>query len=71
MGKRNYKFVPSVSNKFMVDVGRPGGEVTGALAGKKVFVGRSWPIWPNHIRVTIGTPEEMEVFKSAFTSVMA
>ena len=71
MEKRSYKFVPSVSNKFMVDVGRPGGEVTGALARRKVFVGRSWPIWPNHIRVTIGTQEEMGKFKTAFGEVMA
>ena len=68
---RGYRSVPSVSNKFMLDVKRPGREVTAALAREKVYVGRSWPIWPNHIRVTVGTREEMEKFKQAFARVIA
>jgi histidinol-phosphate aminotransferase len=67
---RKAKFIPSVSNKFMVDVGRPAGEVGEALRREKVFVGRVWPALPNHLRVTIGTREEMEKFKAAFAKVV-
>jgi histidinol-phosphate aminotransferase len=70
MDKHNFKYVPSVSNKFMVDVKRPGREVTMAMRKENVFIGRSWPVWPNHVRVTIGTPEEMKKFETAFLKVM-
>ena len=69
--KHNFKFVPSVSNKFMLDVKRPGREITSALRKENVYIGRSWPSWPNHVRVTIGTPEEMRKFEAAFLKVMA
>jgi histidinol-phosphate aminotransferase len=71
MDKHNFKYVPSVSNKFMVDVKRPGGEVYDAMAKEKVYIGRIWPAWPNHVRVSIGTQEEMNKFKTAFLKVMA
>ncbi|HNY40135.1 MAG TPA: aminotransferase class I/II-fold pyridoxal phosphate-dependent enzyme [Bryobacteraceae bacterium] len=58
-------FIPSVSNKILFDAGRPGRELSAALARERVYVGRSWPSIPNHVRVTIGTPEEMAVFKTA------
>jgi histidinol-phosphate aminotransferase len=34
------------------------------------MIGRSWPIWPNAVRVSVGTPEEMAAFKTAFKAVM-
>lgn len=69
--KHNFKYVPSVSNCFMVDVGRPGMQIVKALRDEKVIVGRVWSAWPNHVRVTVGLPEEMEKFKTAFLKVMA
>ena len=71
LDKHNFSFVPSVSNCFMVDVKRPGGQVIAALAKEKVVVGRVWPSWPTHVRVTVGLPDEMEKFKAAFLKVMA
>jgi histidinol-phosphate aminotransferase len=71
MDKHKFKYVPSVSNKFMVDVGRPGGEIITALRNEKIYVGRVWPSWPNHVRVSIGTQDEMNKFKTAFVKVMA
>lgn len=68
-GKR-YSFIPSVSNKFMVDVGRPGAEVVRAMAARNVYIGRVWPVWPTKVRVSIGTPGEMAVFKRVFAEVM-
>ncbi|MDR3411916.1 MAG: aminotransferase class I/II-fold pyridoxal phosphate-dependent enzyme, partial [Formivibrio sp.] len=69
--KNNYKYVPSVSNCFMVDTGRPGMDVVMAMRKDNVFIGRVWPAWPNHVRVTVGTAEEMDKFQVAFRKVMS
>jgi histidinol-phosphate aminotransferase len=71
LDKNKFQYVPSVSNKFMVDVKRPGGEVIEALRQEKVYIGRVWKAWPTHVRVSIGTAEEMGKFKKAFLKVMA
>jgi histidinol-phosphate aminotransferase len=69
--KNRFSFVRSVSNKFMVDVKRPGGEVVEAMRNEKVYIGRVWLVWPTYVRVSIGTQEEMDKFKTAFLKVMA
>ncbi|HEY3840270.1 MAG TPA: pyridoxal phosphate-dependent aminotransferase [Bryobacteraceae bacterium] len=68
---KGFTVVPSVSNKFMVDVKQPGNDVIMKLRAEKVFVGRVWPIWPTYVRVSVGTKEEMDKFKTAFMKVMA
>jgi len=65
-----YKYVPSESNCFMVDTGRDGKQVVAAMQEKNVFIGRTWPIWPSYVRVTVGSPEDMAAFKTAFKQVM-
>lgn len=69
--KHKFKYVASESNKFMLETGRPGNEVVKAMAAQKVFIGRVWSAWPTHVRVSIGTPEEMAKFKEAIVKVMA
>ena len=69
--QHNFKYVPSVSNCFMVDVKRPGGEIQKALVAEKVVIGRVWPAWPTYVRETVGTQDEMDKFKTAFLKVMA
>jgi histidinol-phosphate aminotransferase len=71
LDKHNFGYVPSVSNKFMVDVKRPGEEAVLALRQEKIYIGRVWPSWPTYVRVTVGTQEEMNKFKVAFLKVMA
>jgi len=71
LDKHNFSFVRSVSNCFMVDVKRPGRQIINAMAQEKVYIGRVWPSWPNHVRVTVGTQDEMNKFKAAFLKVMA
>jgi histidinol-phosphate/aromatic aminotransferase/cobyric acid decarboxylase-like protein len=71
MEKSKFKYVPSVSNCFMVDVKRPGNEVVVAMRREKVYIGRVWPIWPTWVRITVGTQDEMNKFKTAFTKVMS
>jgi histidinol-phosphate aminotransferase len=67
----DYTFIPSQSNCFMIDVKRPGVQVRRAMAKDGVFIGRSWPSWPNHVRVTVGLPEEMAAFQVSFKKAMA
>ncbi len=69
--RNNYRFIPSESNCFMIDTGRPGKQVIAAMQQKNVYIGRTWPIWPNHVRVSVGTPAEMAQFQAAFKEVMS
>ncbi|HKD60346.1 MAG TPA: pyridoxal phosphate-dependent aminotransferase [Terracidiphilus sp.] len=66
-----YACTPSESNCFMLDVKRPGKQVQAALAAKDMYIGRIWPAWPNSVRITVGTPDEMMAFRKAFTEVMS
>jgi histidinol-phosphate aminotransferase len=66
-----YATTPSVSNCFMLDVRRPGKEVQAALAARDMFIGRIWPAWPNWVRVTVGTRDEMAAFRKDFAEVMS
>ena len=70
MTRKNYSFIPSVSNFFMMDVKRPYKVFGQAMARENVYVGRGWPIWPTYQRVTIGSREDMEKFKAACEKVM-
>ncbi len=69
--KKNLRYVPSVTNCFMVDTGKPTKEVIAAMQKENVFIGRPWPVWPTHVRVTVGTREEMEKFKVALGKVLS
>ena len=71
LDSKGYKYIPSVSNCFMIDTGRPAHQVMAAMQKQDVYIGRSWPIWPNYVRITVGTPHEMEVFQTAFDKVMS
>jgi histidinol-phosphate/aromatic aminotransferase/cobyric acid decarboxylase-like protein len=70
MEKNNFKYIPSVSNCFMADTGKPGMEVVMAMRKENVFIGRVWPVWPNFVRVTVGTADEMQKFQVAYKKVM-
>jgi len=71
LDEHHFHYVPSVSNKFMVDVKRPGREVIDLMAQENVYIGRVWPSWPTYVRVTVGSREDMAKFKIAFLKVMA
>jgi histidinol-phosphate aminotransferase len=58
------------SNCFMIDTGRSGRAVMKAMQDKNIYIGRMWPIWPNAVRITVGTPDEMVRFRTAFKQVM-
>ncbi len=66
-----FRSIPSHANFLMVDLKRESRPVIEALRGRNVHVGRVFPALPNHLRVTVGTREEMEVFLGAFRQVLA
>lgn len=68
--KKGFDVVPSEANMIMIDARRPGREVFQAMLREKVAIGRTWPALPNHVRVTIGTHDEMAKFRTAFGRVM-
>jgi histidinol-phosphate aminotransferase len=63
--------LPSEANFVMIGVGRDVKPLIAAMREKNVRVGRKFPALPQHLRVTIGTPEEMKRFVSAFREAMA
>ncbi len=65
-----YRYTPSVANHLMVDARRPTPEVIEALKQHHVYVGRPWPVWPTHVRITVGSTADMERFKSAFVAAV-
>jgi histidinol-phosphate/aromatic aminotransferase/cobyric acid decarboxylase-like protein len=67
--KHNVEFVPSESNCFMMNVKRPGKEFYDAMAKQHVYIGRVWPAWPQWVRVSVGSKDEMAKFKEAFVKV--
>ncbi|MDH1790953.1 pyridoxal phosphate-dependent aminotransferase [Stenotrophomonas sp. GD03819] len=69
LGKRGFSCVRSEANCFVVDVQRDGSAFAKAMADNGVVIGRSWPIWPQRVRVTVGTEEEMAAFRNAFAKV--
>ncbi len=70
LDKKGFAFMPSEANMLMIDVRKPGRQVFQALLKEKVAIGRSWPSMPNHVRVSIGTKDEMAKFRAAFAKVM-
>jgi len=70
LDRNGYTYTPSASNCFMLDTKRPTKEVIEAMAARNVFIGRAWPVWPTHVRITVGTKAEMEKFQAAFREVL-
>jgi histidinol-phosphate aminotransferase len=65
------RYIPSSANFMMIDLGREMEPVRAALRARKVDAGRRFPAMPHHLRVTIGTGDEMDRFLAAFKQVMA
>lgn len=68
--KNNIEFVPSVSNCFMPNTKMPARRLVNAMQKEKIYIGRVWPAWPTHARISVGTKEEMTKFKTALLKVM-
>jgi len=71
LDKKGFPHTPSQANFFMVETKRPAKQVIDALAQENVFIGRVFPALPTHVRVTVGTKDEMDRFLAAFDHVMS
>lgn len=71
LAQNGYSYIPSQSNCFMLDAKRPAREMIAAMARQNIYIGRVWPIWPTHVRITVGTGDEMARFQSAFKHIMS
>ena len=65
-----YESIPSDTNFFMVHIKRPVQPVIAAFQKKGILVGRPFPPMLEHLRVSIGNPDEMQRFNVAFKDVM-
>jgi histidinol-phosphate aminotransferase len=65
-----YESIPSDTNFFMVHIKRPVQPVIEAFRKKGVLVGRPFPPMLEHLRVSIGNPDEMSRFHVAFKEIM-
>jgi histidinol-phosphate aminotransferase len=66
-----YDVIPSDANFFMVHIRRQVVPVIEEFRKKGVLVGRPFPPMLEHLRVSIGTPEEMTRFTTAFREIFA
>lgn len=64
-----YEVLPSEANFFMVGIGRQVQPVIEAFREKDIIVGRPFPPMLEHLRVSVGTPEEMDRFMAAFKQI--
>jgi histidinol-phosphate/aromatic aminotransferase/cobyric acid decarboxylase-like protein len=71
LDEMGYKSIPSQANFIMFDCKKPVVRIIKAMKDKNVAVGRLFPAYPNHMRLTIGKHEEMQAFVAAFKQVMA
>ena len=70
MKKDGRTVIPSEANFVMIDVGSDVAPVISALRERNVLVGRKFPSLPNWLRVSMGTPEEMQRFVAALREVV-
>lgn len=65
-----YPVIPSQANFFMVSLGER--QVQGVIEEFRkmgILVGRPFPPLLNHLRVSVGTPDDMEKFMTAFKKI--
>ena len=70
LNRMGLDYIPSHANFMMVNLRREVRPVILAMREKNVEVGRLFPSMPEFMRVTIGTPPQMESFISALGSVL-
>jgi histidinol-phosphate aminotransferase len=72
LARRDVAVLPTNANMFIVDwKTTPANRMQAAFAAQSVAIGRSWPIWPNRSRVTVGSMDDMTAFCKALDAVMA
>ena len=65
-----YAVLPSDANFFMVHIRQEVAPVIDAFRSRGVLVGRPFPPMLEHLRVSVGTPDEMDRFVAAFKQIV-
>jgi histidinol-phosphate aminotransferase len=63
-------YIPSQSNFVMIYVGRDVTPVIQAFADRNILVGRKFTTMENWLRVSMGTPDEMQKFVTALRQIV-
>ena len=71
LDRLGFSVIPSETNFFMVHTGRPAHEVGAAFRRRGIAVGRPFPPLLDHVRVSVGTEDEMDEFMTAFADVFS
>jgi histidinol-phosphate aminotransferase len=70
LARLGYESLPSQTNFFMVNLGRTVAPIRQAFRERDVAVGRDFPPMLDHLRVSIGSEEEMGRFLTAFEDIL-
>jgi histidinol-phosphate aminotransferase len=70
MAKEGRRTIPSEANFVMIDAGGDVTPVIEAFRKRNILVGRKFPSLPNWLRVTVGTPGEMQAFAAALAEIV-
>lgn len=71
LAERGFSFLKPHANFVMIDLGRDVREVIPELLRRGVAPGRPFPPLRTFLRVSVGTPDEMEKFRRVFSEVTA
>jgi len=63
-------YFPANGNFIMVDVKKPGTEVFNSLLRRGIIVRPGFAVYPNYIRVTVGSEEQNKAFIGALEQVL-
>ncbi len=69
LNELGYDTIPSQCNFFMVHLKRPVQPLVDDFRKRKILVGRPFPPLTEHLRVSVGTPDEMGRFMVAFREI--
>jgi len=64
------RYIPSHTNFLMIDVGGDVAPAIEAFQARNLYVGRKFPPLPNWLRVSMGTPPEMQSFVDALRAIV-
>ncbi|MGE0125192.1 MAG: histidinol-phosphate transaminase [Vicinamibacterales bacterium] len=69
LAAHGYDVIPSETNFFMVGIGREVQPVIAEFRAKGILVGRPFPPMTQHLRVSVGTEDDMQKFLTAFKEI--
>jgi histidinol-phosphate aminotransferase len=70
LNERGFRFIPPQGNFVLIEIRRDVQDILPKMLAEGVAVGRRFPAVSGWMRVTMGTPQEMEKFKVAFKKVV-